>query len=173
MKQTSMSLAVLIEIMLWMRSTYGFLYLEAISKALQIMNWGERIFKCKIDRAQVVPNLHILHESVGSFLNDPTNCQNLWRIFVEHEPLDPSHQDHLCHIYDFGVEESCYWIVMKCQNITITSHCIRHPQIIQDSHDFPDFESFNQWKKIQVLRYNPQKVARLAGVGCHRNWVCH
>ena len=131
------------------------------------------ILKCKIDRAQVVPNLHILHESVGSFLNDPTNCQNLWRIFVEHEPLDPSHQDHLCHIYDFGVEESCYWIVMKCQNITITSHCIRHPQIIQDSHDFPDFESFNQWKKIQVLRYNPQKVARLAGAGCHRNWVCH
>ena len=28
--------------------------------------------------------------------------------------LNMSFEDHLCQIFDFGVEESCYWIVMKC-----------------------------------------------------------
>ncbi|CAJ1446522.1 unnamed protein product [Effrenium voratum] len=41
-------------------------------------------------------------------------------VFTEISCLDTVRfEDHLCHIYDFGVEESCYWIVMKYYTTTL------------------------------------------------------
>lgn len=52
-----------------------------------------------------------------------TNIQDrcvLVDVFTEISCLDTIRfEDHLCHIYDFGVEESCYWIVMKYYATTL------------------------------------------------------
>eukprot|EP00439_Symbiodinium_sp_Y106_P070168 s788_g12.t1 len=45
-----------------------------------------------------------------------TNIQDLLRSLM---PRRHSRLDHLCQIFDFGVEESCYWIVMKCYGTTL------------------------------------------------------
>ena len=59
-------------------------------------------------------------------------------------------QENLCHIYDFGVEESCYWIVMKCDIFTCTAYLWRL--------------RFSSEVVIQVLLYNSQEMAIVTGV---------
>ncbi|CAE7935899.1 unnamed protein product, partial [Symbiodinium necroappetens] len=64
-------------------------------------------------------NLQVAIKHIPKQTNIQDRCV-LVDVFNEITCLDTVRfEDHLCQIFDFGVEESCYWIVMKCYGSTL------------------------------------------------------